>query len=90
MGTQRYLPAPVPDLIDARHRQPGGVGELLDGDAVLESFADQATQLGIGGLECLPPAFAPLGRDEVTPRQVGQCPCHRVDGKIAELIPPRP
>jgi hypothetical protein len=35
------------------------LGELLTGDAVLEPLADQAAQLGVGGLECVLPAFAP-------------------------------
>jgi len=36
------LSSPVTDLIDARHRQSGGLGELLAGDALLEPLADQA------------------------------------------------
>jgi hypothetical protein len=53
------LSPPVPDLIDARHRQPGRLGELLTGDARLEALAVQTAQLGVGGVECVLPAFAP-------------------------------
>jgi hypothetical protein len=52
-------PSPVADLIDPRHRQPGRLGELLARDSLLESLADQAAQLGVGGVECVLPAFAP-------------------------------
>jgi hypothetical protein len=39
---------PVADLIDARHRQSGILGELLAEDAVVEPLADQTGQLGAG------------------------------------------
>jgi hypothetical protein len=55
MGTQRHLPPPVADLVDARHRQPGRIGELLAGDAVVEPLADQTAQLGVGVIEWLRP-----------------------------------
>ena len=48
------LPSPVADLIDPRHGQPGRLGDLLTGDATLESLADQAAQLGVGIVECRP------------------------------------
>jgi hypothetical protein len=34
------LPSPVPDLVDARSRHAGSLGELYSGDAELQSLAD--------------------------------------------------
>jgi hypothetical protein len=58
------LASAVADLIDARYRQPSRLGELLARDALLEPLADQAAELGVGGVEC---AAAALHEGEASP-----------------------
>jgi hypothetical protein len=50
---RRALAAPVADLVNARSRHAGSLGELYSGDAELQSLADEAAQLDVGGVECV-------------------------------------
>jgi uncharacterized protein (TIGR02391 family) len=79
-STYQVLPPPVPNLIDAWHRQPGRLDELLTGNAALEPLADEPAQLGAGFLEC-------VWRRRLTPH-VRQRPCHREDTFLAGLVEP--
>ena len=45
-------PSSVTDLMHARYRQPGRLGELLAEAAALEPLADEAGQPSVGGIEC--------------------------------------
>lgn len=60
MGKVPRLPSPVADLVDARSRHAGSLGEFYSGDAELQSLADQAAQLDVGGVECVSAGRLPL------------------------------